>query len=354
MGVQPSGQMRIIGTGFVPALVGQRDHEGHGCIAQGQGRAARHGAGHVGHAIMHDPVDLVDRVLVGRGARCFETTALIDGDIDDHRAGLHRGQLCAADQLGCGRAGDQHGTDHHIGPRDQLGRGIRAGIARLEHPAIDIIEIAQPGQRAIKHRDIRTHARGDARGLCADDPAADHHHIGGADTRHATHQHTAPAIGLVQRPCADLRGQSARHLGHGRQKRQAAAGIGHGFIGDGGHTAGQEIARLVGVGGQMQIGEQDLSFAQPCTFDGLGFLDLYHHVGAREDRLRGGHDLGTCGKIGRVVKARAQPCAGFDDDIMAMRDGLAHGGRCQTDTKFLWFDFLGATDQHGKLLSSLP
>ncbi len=47
-------------------------------------RCPRHGARHVGDAIVHDAVDFVDRVLVGGGARCFETTALVNRDVNQN------------------------------------------------------------------------------------------------------------------------------------------------------------------------------------------------------------------------------------------------------------------------------
>jgi hypothetical protein len=61
---------------------------------------------------------------------------------------------------------------------------------------------------------------GDPRGLRSDHAAADHHDLRRADARHAAHQDTAPAIGLLQRPCAHLRRKAPRDLRHRRQKRQ--------------------------------------------------------------------------------------------------------------------------------------
>ena len=45
----------------------------------------------------------------------LEAAALIDRDVDDHRAGLHGAHELAADELGRRRAGDQNGADHEIG-----------------------------------------------------------------------------------------------------------------------------------------------------------------------------------------------------------------------------------------------
>ena len=146
MHVQTGQQVRIIAAGLLPALVGQRQHKGQGRIAQRQRRGAGNRARHVGHAIMHDPVHLIDRVLMRRGARGFKAPALIDGHIHQNRTRLHRGQLRPADQFRGRSPGDQHRTDHHIGVADQIGRVSGAGIDRLELPPEDIVQIAQPGQ----------------------------------------------------------------------------------------------------------------------------------------------------------------------------------------------------------------
>jgi hypothetical protein len=58
---------------------------------------ARHSTWHVGHAVMQDAVHLIDRVCMGGGARRFETPALINRHIHQHRALFHAGQLRAAD-----------------------------------------------------------------------------------------------------------------------------------------------------------------------------------------------------------------------------------------------------------------
>jgi hypothetical protein len=44
---------------------------------------------HIGDTIMDDTVFGIDRVVMAGWARCFETSALIDGDIDDDRSWAH-------------------------------------------------------------------------------------------------------------------------------------------------------------------------------------------------------------------------------------------------------------------------
>ncbi len=122
MGVEAGQQVFVLLAGAAPALVGEGQQERHCRIAEREGGGPGHGARHVGDAVVHDPFDLVDRILMRGGARGFEATALIDGDIDDGGAGFHGLQLFARDQFRGGGAGDEHGTDDQIGGGD-LGRG---------------------------------------------------------------------------------------------------------------------------------------------------------------------------------------------------------------------------------------
>ena len=344
--------MLVLGAGQPPALVGQRQHEGHGRIAQRLGRGPRHRPRHIGHAIMQDAVHLIDRVGMGGGARGLETAALINRHIDQHRARLHRRQLRPRHQLRRRRPGDQHRTDHHIGlghqPRGQLG----AGIAGLELPAIEVVQRPHPRQRAVQHRHIRPHSGRHPCRMRADHAAADHHDLGRQNPRHAADQHAAPAIGLLQRPGADLRRQLPRHLGHRRQQRQPAPAVRHRLIGDGGDARGQQIRRLFGIGRQMQIGEQHLPRAQLPALDRLRFLHLDHQLGLGEDLGRGLDDRCPRRAVIGIGEARAQPGAGLDDDLMARGDGLMRGGGGDPDAEFLWLDLPGTTDQHDTLLRS--
>ena len=105
--VETGQQMRIVGTGLLPALVRQCQHERHRRIAQRDGRRAGNRARHVGHAVMHDAVHLVDRVLMCGGLRGLETPALVDGHVHEHRTLFHGRQMrlpIARDGVGKDRA----------------------------------------------------------------------------------------------------------------------------------------------------------------------------------------------------------------------------------------------------------
>src|SRR5256886_13544386 len=50
--IEAVAQMRIIGERLLPALVGEREHEGQRGVVERIGRSARHRAGHVGDAVI--------------------------------------------------------------------------------------------------------------------------------------------------------------------------------------------------------------------------------------------------------------------------------------------------------------
>src|SRR3990172_4063118 len=89
------------------AAIGEFEHERQRRAVERVGRRARHRAGHVGNAVVHDAVDGVYRIGVARWARGFETAALIDRHVDDHRARLHPCEHRARYQLRRARAGHE-------------------------------------------------------------------------------------------------------------------------------------------------------------------------------------------------------------------------------------------------------
>ena len=78
----------------------------------------RHRAGHVADAVVQHAVQLVDRFVVRGLMDRLDASALIDGDVDDHCAGLHRAHHVFGDDDRCASAGNQHGADHQVGVGD--------------------------------------------------------------------------------------------------------------------------------------------------------------------------------------------------------------------------------------------
>ena len=95
------------------------------------------------------------------GPRCLHATALIDGDIDDHRARLHRFHGFARDQF------RRHGPRHQDGRDDQIGATAKdfdhvPGRKHRTHAAVELRRKAPQGfWIAIEHDHLGAHARGD-------------------------------------------------------------------------------------------------------------------------------------------------------------------------------------------------
>ena len=65
-----------------------------------------------------------------------------------------------------------------------------------------------------------------------------------------------------------------------------------GLVGDGDHLPLCQEPRAL-VGGEVEVGEEHLSFAEPRVLLGLGFLDLHDHVGGVEHLVGAGRDRRT-------------------------------------------------------------
>ena len=57
------------------------------------------GTGHVGHAVEEASIDLERGIRVGGRAGGLEASALVDGDVDQHRAGPHARHQLVGDQF---------------------------------------------------------------------------------------------------------------------------------------------------------------------------------------------------------------------------------------------------------------
>ena len=120
--------------------------------------------------------------------------------------------------------------------------------------------------------------------------------------------------------------QAPGHFAHRRQQRQAAALVGHGLVGDRYAARLDQAARLFGVGCEVQVGEQDLAFAQHLPLHLLRLLDLDDHLGRHEHLGGTGNDACTGGHVGRVIGTEAGAGAGLHQHLVPGRGeiGRAH------------------------------
>ncbi|MCY1170953.1 hypothetical protein D9M73_110430 [compost metagenome] len=160
-------------------------HERQRRIVEREGRGACDRAGHVGDTIMNDAVHLEHRVLMRCRVAGLEAAALIDRDIDQHRAALHRLDHLARHQFGGSGARHQHRADHQMRILDR-GRDRRlAGISSLDLAAEEHVELGQPRVRNVVDGDVGAHADRHLRGIDARHAAAQNRDLGRGHTRHA-------------------------------------------------------------------------------------------------------------------------------------------------------------------------
>ena len=216
----------------------------------------------------------------------LEAAALVDGDVHQHRAGPHPAHHLSRDQLGRGRARHQHGADHQVGGQhgllDRRGGGEQCGRSGAELQ----IEFLQPRQRFVDDGDTRLQPHRHARGVGAGHATAQHDHLGRRHARDAAQQNAGAALLTFQAMGADLHGHAAGDLAHWRQQRQRAGAVGDRLVGDAGGARLHQPLGLRLVGGEMEVGEQDLATPQQGDLGGLRLLDLDDQVGRREHRAR--------------------------------------------------------------------
>ncbi len=80
---KPFAQVTILGNRPQPAI-GKRQTMHERGIVQRMGRCNRNGTRHVRDAVMHDAVDDIGRVGMGRGMGGLEAAALVDRNVDDN------------------------------------------------------------------------------------------------------------------------------------------------------------------------------------------------------------------------------------------------------------------------------
>ncbi len=253
----------------------------------------------------------------------------------------------AGDELGRGGTGHENGADDRVGRGDLLGHRLAGGVAGDGAADEQVVKLAQAGQRTVEDRHDGAEADGHARGLGADDTAADDHDLGRGDAGDAAEQDAAAAIRLLQRCGRGLDRQAAGDLAHRGEQRQMAVVVGDRLVGDRGDAGSHQALGLGRVGGEVEIGEEDLAGAELDPFGRLRLLDLDDHVGLGEDRGRIGCDIGTGGAVVGVAGADASTGAGFDQHPVAMSDILADGSRREADAEFARLDFPGDANEHG-------
>ncbi len=287
---------------------------------------------------------------MGGGSAGLGAAALVDGDIHHHTARPHDAEHFARDELGGFGAGDEHGADKeiHVGEQFHQMRVVR--IKRVRGVQRDV-EKTHPLDIHLEDGDIRAEAGGHAGGVHATDAAAEHHHFAGQHSRHAAEQRAAAGEMFGKIIAADDDRHAPGDFAHRLEQRQAAVNL-DGFVGNGGALAGDERLGQLGHGGEVEVCEKDLAFAQQRGFLRLRFFDLHDQFRLGEDGFVrvANFRAGFC--VVRIGIAAARTRAGFRQHAMAALGELVRGGRQQTHTVFFGFYFAGDANNHWRKLAA--
>ena len=120
VGVDPVLQVRIGADRVAKLFVGQLDREGKGRVGQRKGRSSWNRPGHIRDAVVEHLVDIERRVAMGRRSGRFDAATLIDRDVDDHRAPMHRAKHIPRYHPRRGRSRDEDRANHQIGVGDRF------------------------------------------------------------------------------------------------------------------------------------------------------------------------------------------------------------------------------------------
>ena len=136
-------------------------------------------------------------------------------------------------------------------------------------------------------------------------------------------------------------------LRHRREQRERALGARHRLVGNRDDPRGHQFGGLFRIGGQMQIGEEDLSLPELLALDRQRFLDLHDQLAAPEHLIGIRDDFRPDRAVVGIRNAGAQPGAPFNDDVVTVPGQLAHRRRHEAHTIFAVLDFLRHADEHG-------
>ena len=107
--------------------------------------------------------------------------------------------------------------------------------------------------------------------------------------------------------------------------------VGDGFIGDANGAAVDQAPGLFRVGGEMEIGEENLPGPEHPALRRLRLFDPDDQLGLGEDFAGVPSDSGAGGQVVGVRTADAGGGTRLDDGLMAMDEGFMDAGRRHAD-----------------------
>ena len=184
----------------------------------------------------------------------------------------------------------------------------------------------------------------------ADNTAANHADAAGRNAGHAAQQDARATFGASHSFTGRFDGQAPSDFAHRGQQGQGAAVVSYGFISDRRAAGFDQALGLLRIGCQVEVGKEDLTFAQLHPFAGLRFLDLYDHFRFGKNFLGAFGDFGACLFISLVASHDSCASTRLDQHLMTARNIFADSRRGQPDAIFMNLDFGGDADAH-KILS---
>ena len=149
-------------------------------------------------------------------------------------------------------------------------------------------------------------------------------------------------MGFLQQVGPHLGRQPPGDFAHRRQQRQAAVFQLHGFVGNGSGAGLQQGLSHLGIGGQVQVGEQHHVVPQEAEFLALRLLHLHHQMGA--PGVLTAHQLGSgCGE-GLIADAGSRPGPGLDPHLQPLADQFPYGIGGEGHPLLIGLDFPGHAD----------
>ena len=150
---------------------------------------------------------------------------------------------------------------------------------------------------------------------------------------------------FCQKICAHHHRHAPGDFAHRLEQRQTVADLNR-FVGNGGHAGLQQRVGERFAGGEMKIGEKNLSFSQKRKFGRKRLLHFDDHVGPREN-IFGQIDNLRAGLFIFLVRITGANAAVFfhQHGVSAFRQ-LLRGRRDERDAPFLFFNFLRDADDH--------
>ena len=290
------------------------------------------------------------RIVVGGRVGVLEAATLVDGDIHQHRSGLHLGDHVVGDELRGLGAGDEHRADHQIGLEDVLLHG-EGGAHDTVYLVVEPPEgVAQLVEVGVENRDIRTETHGDIGRVLARDTATEDYDLGAGNATDAAHEDAAPTLGLHESVGTDLGGQGACDLGHGVEQRQRTGGQLNGLVGDRSGACLEQSIGLGTIGREVKVGEQGQVLTQVLVLAGDRLLHLDHHLANLPGVGGVADDLRTLRDKFLIRDRRTDARTRLDVDLVAPPDELMDANGGDGDPELVVLDLGRDCDTHVLLL----